>query len=178
MQEYALPATYQYYSVPKIEKDAFLISSIADWEKYNLLEGEAHIFFENTFVGKTILDVRYASDTLDISLGRDKAVSLNREKISDFTSKKFVGTRKEESRAWKITVKNNKSQAVSIMLLDQVPVSQRDEIKVDVEELSGGKLNATTGEVRWELKLNPNEERVLNVRYVVKYPKNRNLIIE
>ncbi len=149
MADYALPAHYQYYSIPKIEKEAFLISSIADWEKYNLLEGEANIFFENTFVGKTVLDVRYASDTLDISLGRDKAVSVNREKITDFTSKKFVGTRKEESRAWKLTVKNNKSKPVNILLLDQVPVSQRDEIRVEAEELSGGKLDSTTGEVKW-----------------------------
>jgi hypothetical protein len=178
MADYALPAHYQYYSIPKIEKEAFLISSIADWEKYNLLEGEANIFFENTFVGKTVLDVRYASDTLDISLGRDKAVSVNREKITDFTSKKFVGTRKEESRAWKLTVKNNKSKPVNILLLDQVPVSQRDEIRVEAEELSGGKLDSTTGEVKWELRLNPNEEKVLTLRYVVKYPRNRNLVIE
>ncbi|NNE03515.1 MAG: mucoidy inhibitor MuiA family protein, partial [Eudoraea sp.] len=66
MVNYDLPASYQYYSVPKIEKEAFLLAAVKDWEQYNLLEGEANIFFENTFVGKTILDVRYASDTLDI----------------------------------------------------------------------------------------------------------------
>ncbi|MEY8019534.1 mucoidy inhibitor MuiA family protein [Muriicola sp. SD30] len=178
MADYALPATYQYFSIPKIEKEAYLISSIKDWEKYNLLEGEANIFFENTFVGKTVLDVRYASDTLDISLGRDKSVSVNREKITDFSSKKFVGTRKEESRAWKITVKNNKSQSINMLLLDQVPVSVRDEIKVEVDELSGGKHNTQTGEIKWELRLNPNEERVFTLKYVVKYPRNRNLVIE
>ena len=178
MADYALPATYQYYSIPKIEKEAYLISSIKDWEKYNLLEGEANIFFENTFVGKTVLDVRYASDTLDISLGRDKSVSVNREKITDFSSKKFVGTRKEESRAWKITVKNNKSQPINMLLLDQVPVSVRDEIKVEIDELSGGKHNNQTGEIKWELRLNPNEERVFTLKYVVKYPRNRNLVIE
>ncbi|MEZ2415316.1 mucoidy inhibitor MuiA family protein [Muriicola sp. E247] len=178
MADYALPATYQYFSIPKIEKEAYLISSIKDWEKYNLLEGEANIFFENTFVGKTVLDVRYTSDTLDISLGRDRSVSVNREKITDFSSKKFVGTRKEESRAWKITVKNNKSQPINMLLLDQVPVSVRDEIKVEVDELSGGKHNAQTGEIKWELRLNPNEERVFTLKYVVKYPRNRNLVIE
>jgi hypothetical protein len=178
MVDYELPASYQYYSVPKIEKEAFLIASVIDWEKFNLLEGEANIFFENTFVGKTILDVRYASDTLDISLGRDKNVTVNREKITDFSSKKFVGTRKEESRAWKITVKNNKSQSVKMMLLDQVPVSVRDEIKVEIDEISKGRHNAQTGEIKWEFTLSPNEEKVFNLKYVVKYPKNRNLIIE
>ncbi|MBT8283658.1 MAG: DUF4139 domain-containing protein, partial [Muriicola sp.] len=178
MADYALPATYQYYSIPKIEKEAYLISSIKDWEKYNLLEGEANIFFENTFVGKTVLDVRYATDTLDISLGKDKSVSVNREKITDFSSKKFVGTRKEESRAWKITVKNNKSQPISMLLLDQVPVSVRDEIKVEIDELSGGKHDAQTGEIKWELRLNSKEEKVFTLKYMVKYPRNRNLVIE
>lgn len=178
MVNYDLPASYQYYSVPKIEKEAFLLAAVKDWEQYNLLEGEANIFFENTFVGKTILDVRYASDTLDISLGRDKNVTINREKITDFSSKKFVGTRKEESRAWKITVKNNKSEAINMLLLDQVPVSIRDEIKVEIDELSRGKRNPATGEVKWEIKLNPGEERVFILKYVVKYPKNKNLIIE
>ncbi|NNK11532.1 MAG: mucoidy inhibitor MuiA family protein [Flavobacteriaceae bacterium] len=178
MADYTLPATYQYYSIPKIEKEAYLISSIKDWEKYNLLEGEANIFFENTFVGKTVLDVRYATDTLDISLGKDKSVSVNREKITDFSSKKFVGTRKEESRAWKITVKNNKSQPISMLLLDQVPVSVRDEIKVEIDELSGGKHDAQTGEIKWELRLNSKEEKVFTLKYMVKYPRNRNLVIE
>jgi len=80
METYNLPADYQYYSAPKIDKDAFLLANIIEWEKYNLLEGEANVFFEGTYVGKTLLDTRYASDTLEISLGRDKQVSVNREK--------------------------------------------------------------------------------------------------
>ena len=60
MEYYELPAFYQYYCVPKVDKDAFLIAHIIDWEQYNLMEGEANIFFEETYVGKTLLDVRYA----------------------------------------------------------------------------------------------------------------------
>src|SRR5690554_3651924 len=122
MEFYDLPAFYQYYCVPKIDKDAFLIANIVDWEKYNLLEGEANVFFEDTYVGKTLMDVRYASDTLEISLGRDKKVSVNREKIKDYTAKQFIGNKKEETRAWKTTVKNNKNQAINMIILDQVPV--------------------------------------------------------
>ncbi|MBK6282594.1 MAG: DUF4139 domain-containing protein [Draconibacterium sp.] len=72
MAVYQVPAFFQYYAVPKIEKEAYLIANITDWEKYNLLEGEANIFFEGTFVGKSILDVRFATDTLQLSLGKDK----------------------------------------------------------------------------------------------------------
>ncbi|GAA4293023.1 DUF4139 domain-containing protein [Aestuariibaculum suncheonense] len=178
MVNYKLPADYQYYAIPKIEKEAYLVANINNWEQYSLLEGEANIFFENTFVGKTILDTRFASDTLEISLGRDKNVSVNREKITDYTSKKFVGTKKEESRAWSISVKNNKSKAINMVVLDQVPVSKLDEIKVDIIESSKAKLDTDTGELKWEFDISPNEKKEFDLHYTVKYPKNRNLVVE
>jgi hypothetical protein len=178
MEFYELPAIYQYYSVPKIDRDAFLIAGIVDWEKYNLLEGEANVFFEDTYVGKTLLDVRYASDTLEISLGRDKQISVEREKIKDFTSRQFIGNKKEETRAWKTTVKNNKHQEINMIILDQVPVSTLEEIEVNVQHTSGAKHDKETGEIKWEFTLEPSDTRDLELRYSVKYPKNRNLIVE
>jgi len=178
MDAYSLPSEYQYYCVPKIDKDAFLIANIIDWEKYNLLEGEANIFFEDTYIGKTLLDVRYASDTLQISLGRDKNVSVNREKIKDFTTKQFIGTKKEETRAWTITVKNNKGQKINMIVLDQVPVPIIEEIEVNVQKISGAKHNTESGEIKWEFSLEPGTKNIFDLKYSVKYPKNRNLIIE
>ncbi|MFS4417488.1 mucoidy inhibitor MuiA family protein [Maribacter sp. 2307ULW6-5] len=178
MANYKLPAAYQYFSVPKIEKEAFLVASIKDWEQYNLLEGEANIFFEGTYIGKTLLDVRYAADSLQISLGRDKNVLIDRKKITDFSSKKFIGTRKEENRDWRISVKNNKSENINLLIVDQIPVSTLDEIKVEVLELANGDLQLDNGQVQWKFDLGPSETRNLDLRYSVKYPKNRNLIIE
>lgn len=178
METYQLPADYQYFSVPKIDRDAFLIANIVGWEKYNLLEGEANLFFEGTYVGKTLMDIRYASDTLQISLGRDKQVSVNREKVKDYTDKQFIGNKKEETRAYKISVKNNKSQRINMVILDQVPVSANDEIQVDVQNKSKAKLNEKTGEVKWEFELEPSKNREFDLKYSVKYPKNRRLIVE
>jgi hypothetical protein len=178
MEFYELPAFYQYYCVPKIDKDAFLIANIEDWEKYNLLGGEANVFFEDTYVGKTLMDVRYASDTLEISLGRDKKVSVNREKMKDYTDKQFIGNKKEVTRAWKTTVKNNKNQEINMIILDQVPVSTIEEIEVKVQNLSGAKHDLETGEIKWEVKLQPGDKEELDLKYSVKYPKNRNLIVE
>jgi hypothetical protein len=178
MEFYDLPAFYQYFCVPKIDKAAFLIANIVNWEQYNLLEGEANLFFEDTYVGKTLMDVRYASDTLMISLGRDKQVSVNREKIKDFTDKQFMGSKKEETRAWQTTVKNNKSQPINMIILDQVPVSTIEEIEVNVQDVSGAKHDLESGEIKWEFKLDPADKKELDLKYSVKYPKNRNLIIE
>ena len=178
MDSYELTAQYEYFSVPKIDKDAFLFAYIRDWEKYNLLEGEANIFYENSFVGKTILDTRAMSDTLNISLGRDKNVQVKREKIKDFSTKKFLGSKKEETRVWKTTVRNNKKQTINMVLFDQVPVSTSQEIEVATENLFGGKLNKENGEVKWNFDLKPTEKKEVELKYTVKYPKDKNLIVE
>jgi len=178
VERYNLPADYEYYCIPKVDKDAFLLANIVDWEKYNLLEGEANIFFENTFVGKTILDVRYTSDTLSLSLGRDKNVQVSREKVKDSFKKQFFGNKKEEIRSWKITVKNNKKQPVNFVLLDQIPVSTMEEIEVIPENLSGGNLLKDKGEVKWKFRMKPATKNELELKYKVKYPKERTLSIE
>lgn len=178
MAVYELPAFYQYLSVPKIDRGAFLIANIVDWEKYSLLEGEANVFFEDTYVGKTILDVRYSSDTLQISLGRDKSISVNREKTKDLTSKRFIGSKKEEVRNWKTTVKNNKGQTINMVVYDQVPVSTNTGIEVDVQEISQAKHNPENGEIKWEFSLEPSATKEFEIQYSVKFPRNRNLIVE
>ncbi len=178
VDRYELPADYEYFAIPKISKDAFLLANIVDWGKYNLLEGEANIFFENTYIGKTILETRYVSDTLSISLGRDKNILVSREKIKDYNTKKFFGTKKEDTRAWKITVRNNKSQPVNFVLLDQIPVSTLSEIEVEIQDLSKGSLNEETGETKWKMLLKPNDKKELEIKYKVKYPRDKTLTIE
>lgn len=178
MDIYSLNANYEYYCAPKIDKDAFLIANILDWEKYNLLAGEANIFFENTFVGKSVLDMKNASDTLKISLGRDKSITVKREKIKDYTTRQFIGSKKEETKAWQISVKNNKQQAINMVLYDQIPVSTLEEIEVNPDNLSGGEFNKDSGEIKWKIKLEPTAKKDIDLKYRVKYPKERKLTIE
>ena len=178
MEYYQLSAEYEYYCVPKINEDAFLLANISDWGQYKLLEGEANIFFENTFIGKTILDVRYVSDTLNISLGRDKSVSVQREKVKEYTTRKFLGSKKETTRDWKITVKNNKRQPISMVLFDQIPVSTLQEIEVSPETLSNGELEKESGEVKWKFTLPPTGKKEIELKYKVKYPNGKSLTVE
>jgi hypothetical protein len=178
MDIYSLNANYEYYCVPKIDKDAFLIANILDWEKYNLLAGEANIFFENTFVGKSILDLRYVTDTLKISLGRDKSIVVKREKIKDYTTRQFIGSKKEETKAWQLSIKNNKQQTINIVVYDQIPVSTLEEIEVTTDNLSGGNFNKENGEVKWKLNLEPATKKDIDLKYKIKYPKDKALTIE
>ncbi len=178
MQHYSIPAKYEYYAVPKIAPHAFLLAYVPDWEKYNLLAGEAQLYFENTFMGKSVLDVSSAGDTLQLSLGVDNGLVINRKLETNYTSSQFLSSKKEEERIWLIKIKNNKKQLVDLRLLDQVPVSVLQEIEVDVEEKSGGRINENNGEVVWNLKIDPGTQKEVKLHYLVKYPKSRSLRIE
>ena len=175
---YQLPATYQYLGIPRADKDAFLVADATDWQQYSLLEGEANVYFENSFVGKTILDPTVANDTLHFSLGRDNGIRMQRTKVSARSTRRLLASNQEQDMTWRITVKNSRKEAVSLLLQDQIPVSQNSNITVTTEELSGGQLDKSTGIIVWQLQLQPNEQREFIVQYRVKYPKNRQLTIE
>ncbi|WP_462352911.1 DUF4139 domain-containing protein [Alistipes timonensis] len=175
---YRLPAVYTYRSTPKIDKDAFLVAETTDWAKLNLLEGEANVYFENTFVGKSILSPREAGDTLRFSMGRDRGIRIERTKESDYSARRAVGSNQTQTMGWKLTVRNTRTEPVTLILTDQLPVSRNSSITVTEEELSGGTLDKETGTVTWRLELKPGEQRELKLRYAVKYPKGRSLNIE
>lgn len=173
-----LPAAYTYQSTPKIDKDAFLVAEATDWEKLNLLQGEANVYFENTFVGKSILDPNQTSDTLRFSMGRDRNIRIERTKENDYSSRRAIGSNQTQTTGWKFVVRNTRTEPVVLTLADQLPVSRNSAINVTAEELSGGQLDKESGIVTWKMELKPGEQRELRLRYAVKYPKGRMLMIE
>ena len=81
---HTLPAKYEYHAVRKLEKDVFLIAKITGWESLNLLSGQANLFFEDKYVGKSHIETRQTDDTLTLSLGRDKNITVTRIRKKDF----------------------------------------------------------------------------------------------
>lgn len=171
-------ATYKYVTIPKISPLAYLTGNITDWAKQSLQSGEATLYFENTFVGKSYLNVNQLSDTLVLSLGTDNSILVKREKRKDFTSKKVIGSNKTEIYSFLITIRNNKSTPIKITLNDQIPVSSNSGITVEATELTGGRLNAQTGDIKWDLDIKPQETKQIVLTYSVKYPKDKNIILE
>jgi hypothetical protein len=178
LKTYEIPATYRYTAIPKLEKDAFLLAEMADWSQYSLLEGESNLYFEDGFVGRSILNPAALQDTLQISMGRDRSIVMQREKVDQFSKKRSIGSNITESRGYEITLKNNKSQAVTLQLKDQIPVSVNSNITVTTGELSGGTLDPLTGIVTWEITLPPGGQQKLSLRYEVKYPKSERIILD
>ena len=178
IQRTTTPADYKYVTTPKLSALAYLIGNITDWAEQNLIGGEATLYFENTFVGKSYLNVNQLKDTLTVSLGTDNSILVKREKRQDFTSRKVLGSNKTETYSFLITVRNNKTNPVRISVNDQIPISSNSGIEVDAVELSGGKHNSQTGEIKWDLEIKPQETRELILTYSVKYPKDKTIILE
>jgi uncharacterized protein (TIGR02231 family) len=178
IQRTTTPADYKYITIPKMSQIAYLTGNIADWARQSLLSGEATLYFENTFVGKSYLNVNQLTDTLTISLGTDNSILVKREKRKDFTSRKVIGSNKTEIYSFLVTIRNNKANSIKITVNDQIPVSSNSSIIVEAMELSGGILDAETGKVKWDVDIKSQEKRELILSYSVKYPKNQNIILE
>lgn len=173
VRNHEMKADYEYSVAPKLDQDAFLLARATGWEEFNLLPGEANVFFEGTFVGKSYIDPNNIKDTLSVSLGRDKRIVVKREKLKDFTSRKLIGGNQRDSYAWEISVRNTKSELVKITVEDQVPVSQNSQIEVTVSDTGGAKYNKDTGKLVWNMALQPNETKKVVFKYEVKYPKDK-----
>ncbi|MBC8033903.1 MAG: mucoidy inhibitor MuiA family protein [Chitinophagaceae bacterium] len=177
LKEYNVPASYRFYAVPKMDKEAYLLADAADWEQLNLLPGEANIIFEGTYVGKSFIDPANTLDTLTLTLGRDKRVVVKREKLVDFSSVKFLGSNKKQVFTYELTVKNNKKEKISMLLKDQFPLSTNKDIEVELLEFSGAEIHKDLGVLNWNLELASGESRKLKISYSVKYPKDQTINI-
>lgn len=178
VQEQELTSSYKYYCTPKLDIDAFLFAQVTGWEGLNLLAGPAFIYFEGTYVGESLLDLGGVGDTLDISLGRDKGVTVQRTKRKDFSQRQIIGSKRVESVGWEIAVRNNKAQPIDLVITDQYPIAQRSEIEVKLDENGGASVNTEKGFLTWKERIEPRTSKQLRFGYSVKVPKDRSVVLE
>lgn len=175
IKEEKINATYKHYAIPKLDKDAFLLAAINNWEDLNLLPGDANIIMDNMYLGKSFIDPNTTMDTLNLSLGRDKRIALKRILVKEETKTRFIGNQKVETFTYEITVKNNKKEAVNILLKDQYPLSTTKEIEVKLEKEGNAEVNTELGTLNWQVSLEPGEQKKYRFTYTVKYPKDKKL---
>ncbi|MDR3364809.1 MAG: DUF4139 domain-containing protein [Clostridiales Family XIII bacterium] len=169
---HSLSTKYRYYSVRKLEREVFLLAAVRDWESLNLLAGEASVYFENRYVGKTFIDPRRADEEIDLSLGTDPSVVVTRVRGKDFTAKTLTGSSLRQTRQWELAARNLKSAPIDIEIADQLPVSVNKQLTVDAVEVSGAAHDKDTGILTWRFSLEPAASRSMTVKYVVTGPKD------
>ncbi|RQO72226.1 hypothetical protein DBR43_13530 [Pedobacter sp. KBW06] len=176
LKEFSQPANFKYYSVPKVDGDAFLMAEITNYDKLNLLPGEANIIFENSYVGKSFIDPNATTDTLNLSMGRDKKITIKREKVAEQTGVKFIGSSKKQTFTYEIRLRNGKKEAVNLLLKDQYPVSTDKDMEVELLAAEGAAVNKETGVLTWKLNLKAGATETIRISYSVKYPKDKNIL--
>ena len=178
IKEVSVPVNYIYHAVPKMDNNVFLSAQIVDWTSLNLLSGNASLYYQGTFTGESFLNTDLASDTLNVSLGRDRNIIITREGNKIMKDKILIGNNIKETIGWDITVRNNKASTIHIIIEDQFPVSEKKSIEVQPLDYSLAKFDEKSGKLTWDIMLNANERKVMSFKYSVKYPRDFNFVAE
>jgi hypothetical protein len=178
IEETSVASDMSYLSIPKINSAAVLKADIDEWESLFPLPGVAMLHLEGTYVGQTYIDPSTVSDTLQVSFGKDDAIVVTRTKQSDESDKSFFRNRVTRSVSNEISIRNTKPSSIDLEIMDQIPVSMRDEIEVSVLELSDGALENESGIVTWSLEIPAGETRSLIISYEVRHPSGRPVYLD
>jgi uncharacterized protein (TIGR02231 family) len=173
-----LQGEFFYYAVPGKSPLTFLVCQArADKE---LLSGPLNVYFGGRFIGKTFLSEKKPGEDFHLNLGADREVKVKREKIKDKVKETFFGQLERNTvvreMAFKMTLENMKDKPVKLKVLDTIPVSRTDKVKVKDISInpapSEKDYQDREGVLLWECQLKPEEKQEITIEFVVTYPKD------
>jgi uncharacterized protein (TIGR02231 family) len=171
-----LKAQYQYYMVPKLDKDAFLVANISGFEELSLLPAKANVYFEGTFIGETMLNPDVMGDSLALTLGRDERISIRRKLTKEVKKDKLLNDDRTELFTYQLLLKNNRVNDIDIIIEDHIPVPQFETIKVDLLSSDDASYKKETGMLSWSFPLFGQQIKTIEYTYTVKHKKDKPLI--
>ncbi|WP_224982542.1 mucoidy inhibitor MuiA family protein [Geomonas agri] len=171
-----VPVSAEYVTVPKLSPRVYLKSTVVNRTPFPLLAGEASIFNDATFVGKSRLKTVASGEEFDLYFGSDDQVKVKREVAR---VKKKGGIISGNSVTYHVTMEleNFKQRLVTVSLKDQQPLPGNAEIKVTVED-AAPKPSETKedGTLVWKVDLALSEKKKISYDLVIEYPKGRELV--
>ena len=161
-------------AVPKRELKGYLYAKLTVARGTPLLPGQISLFRDSTFVGNGRIPLLAAGEEHELGFGVDDAVVVRHALAEEKRSESgIITTSKTDQRSYRITVKNLHERAIAVTVLDQIPVSQNADIKVELT----GKTAPTRrdvddkrGVLAWDMTLNADEERVIDFGYRATWP--------
>jgi uncharacterized protein (TIGR02231 family) len=172
-----LGARLDYVTAPKIAAEAYLRARVTNSSAFVLLPGWANIFHDADFVGRTYLETIAPNEEFEAQLGVDDRVKVERELSGRTVDKTLIGNTRRTQFAYTITLINLLATPARVTVLDQLPVSRHEAIKVKLQDVAPklaqqSDLNILT----WELELKPQEKRSLSFAFVVEHPRDMTVI--
>ncbi len=165
---------YEYFLAPTLSSTAYLLAKITDWEKLNLLNGMAGITYSGTYYGHSYLNTANTDKALQLTLGVDSQIAVQRDKVSEYSSERILGGTKTTTQTFKTTIRNNKNRPVTIRLQEQYPVSTSKDITVELTDQTTRweENDSEKGLLTYSLTLQPGESKDIIIGYTVKAPKD------
>ena len=166
-------------TVPKLDAQAYLYAKLVLPKGSSLLPGAVSLFRDGTFVGTGALPVLSPGEEYQLGFGADDQVRVHHAIVDEKRGEVgLISSAKTESRNFRITVKNMHERAVELVVQDQTPVSQNDDIKVEYVGPTPTKkdLDGKRGVIAFESKLGPEEERQIDFGYRVIWPGARSIV--
>ncbi|MFN0219689.1 MAG: mucoidy inhibitor MuiA family protein [Hyphomicrobium sp.] len=180
LAEDELVPTLSTRTAPKVETNAYLYATFKLLKGTPLLPGSVYLFRDGTFVGSNSLPLLAPGVDHDLGFGVDDQIKVKYTVLEEKRGETgLISTSRVDNRNFRVTVKNLHERAIDIRVIDRIPVSKNDDIKVEYI----GKLTPTTdamdekrGVIAFDAKLEPDEEKVLEYGYRVSWPAAKSII--
>lgn len=167
-------------TVPKLDARAYLYAKLTLPKGSPLLPGAVSLFRDGTFVGTGTLPVLAQGETHELGFGTDDQVRVRHAIVDEKRGETgLISSARTDSRNYRITIKNMHERTVDLVVHDQIPVSENQDIKV---ELAGPTaptrmdIDDKRGVLSFESKIEPEEEKVIEFGYRVIWPGARAII--
>ncbi|MCA6105020.1 mucoidy inhibitor MuiA family protein [Bradyrhizobium australafricanum] len=170
-------------AVPVIDPTAFLEASFVQADDSPLLPGQISIYRDGIFVGRSRMATAAKDETVRLGFGADDKVKIERTvvKRNEGSAGLIVTTSKTDERAFKTTVRNGHDFPIKVAVQDQLPVSENDDIVV---EMLPSSTPATTtnlrdkrGVLEWAFEAKAGEVRDINFAWRMRWPKDKGVVM-
>lgn len=167
-----MEAQLDYVTVPKLAEEAYLRAKIKNTSALILLPGSANIFHESDFIGRTSLKTVVPNEEFEAQLGVDDRVKIKRELTGRTAGKTFIGNTKRTGLGYKIKVTSHLDWPTRVTVVDQVPVSRHEQIKVKLAEVSPEPTEQSDLNIlKWELQMAPQSAQEITYAFVLENPR-------
>lgn len=175
--EFSLVPELDYVCAPKLAEAAYRRAKLVNDSLYTLLPGAASIFFGEEYIGSSRLELTVPQGELELYLGVEDRLKVERELARKDVDKKMIGDRRRRRYGYEITIENLLSGDVVITLQDQIPVSTHEEVKVKLETVQPQPSEQTDlGLLDWELALDPSEKITIQFTFMIEHPRHMSLL--
>lgn len=170
-------AQYEYYAAPELNQNVFLTAKMMEFENAGYENGPLNVFLNGGFVASTSLVLPKTNDTATVSLGYDKGIVMNRERVKNKSKVTVLGSKKEETFAYTTTIKNTKNAPVQIQVQEQIPIANSNNVSVSKIKYENASYDENTGILTWWITVKPKEKAVIAYEYVISCPSKWNIVI-